>query len=205
MILLILVLAIILRLILINQSLWLDEAINILAVKNFSYSQLIIQYSIGDFHPPLFHLVLKFWTQIFGFSEIAARSFSVLTGVATVFVVYLIGKEIKSEKLGLISAVFLATAPLHIYYSQEARMYSLAAFLVTTLVYFFLKILKAGKPIFWFLFSLILILTFYTDYLPYFILIPLNLYIFWQLKNLKPEFLAKWFTSQLVAIIFLLP
>ena len=201
----ILLLALVLRLILINQSLWLDEAIQILAVKNNSYSQLITQYSLDDFHPPLYHLVLKFWTTIFGITEFAARSFSVLTGIATVYIVYLIGKEIKHEKLGLITAAFLATAPLHIYYSQEARMYSLAAFFVATLVYFFLKVLKTGKQILWFLFTLTLVLTLYTDYLPYLILIPLNLYVFWQIKSLYKNFLVNWLASQLISFLFLLP
>lgn len=205
MLLAILFLALVLRWVLLNQSLWLDEAIQILAVKNTHYLTLITQYSFGDFHPPLYHLILKFWTSLFGFSEIAARSLSVFAGVATVYIVYLIGREIKNEKLGLMSALFLATAPLHIYYSQEARMYSLATFFVVLLVYFFLKILKTDKIFHWFLFTLTLILTLYTDYLPYLILIPLNVYAFWQLENLKPKFLVKWLTSQLISFTFLLP
>lgn len=205
MLLAILFLALVLRLILVNQSLWLDEAIQVLAVKNYSYSQLITWYSLGDFHPPLFHLILKFWTIMFGFSEIAARSLSVLAGIATVFLVYLIGKEIRDEKLGLIAALFLAAAPLHIYYSQEARMYALAAFFVATTVYFFIKVLKTDKRIYWFFLTLSLILTLYTDYLPYLMLLPLNLYAFWRLKKLKSKFLISFLASQLTAFLFLLP
>lgn len=202
---LILILAAVLRLILINQSLWLDEAIQVLAVENNGYLSLITQYSLGDFHPPLYHLILKFWTGIFGISEVATRSLSVLVGVATVFVIFLIGKEIKNEKFGLIAGLFLATAPLHIYYSQEARMYATAAFFIVVLIYFFIKLLKIERFFYWFFFTLILILTLYTDYLPYLILLPLNFYVFWQFKNLTTKFLVRWFTSQLLALIFLLP
>ena len=213
MILAILLLAFILRLILLNQSLWLDEAIEVLAVKNTQYSALITQYSLGDFHPPLYHLILKFWTGFVGFTEVGARSFSVFTGIATVFVIFLIGKELKSAKLGFFSALFLATAPLHIYYSQEARMYSLVTLFVATLIYFFLKILKSSNLIYWFLFTITLILIFYTDYIPYLILVPLNSYVFWlvlsgaegQRKNLKARFLINWSASQLIGFLFLIP
>ena len=54
-ILLILLLGLILRLVLINQSLWLDEAAQVIeSARPFSE-----QFDIaGDFQPPLFHLLL---------------------------------------------------------------------------------------------------------------------------------------------------
>ena len=66
MILIILLFGLILRLLNLNQSLWLDEAINAQAVSAYSYKDLIIKYSIGDFHPPLYHILLKIITDIFG-------------------------------------------------------------------------------------------------------------------------------------------
>jgi hypothetical protein len=202
---LILVLATIIRLIFLNQSLWLDEAIEILAVKNNSYLQLITSYSLGDFHPPLYHLILKFWTGLFGLSEIAARSLSVLFGVGTVGVVYLIGKKLGNRILGFLAALFLAFAPLHIYYSGEARMYAAAAFLVTLSCYFFLKLFERMNFMNWCGFFLSTILFLYTDYLPWLMLIPFNLYVFWQRKNLNKKFLITWLASQLIIFLFLLP
>ena len=201
---LVLFFALILRLVLVNQSLWLDEAIEILAVKNNSYLQLITSYSLGDFHPPLYHLVLKFWTQLFGISEIAARSLSVLTGVGTVFVAFLIGKEISNEKLGTIAAVFLATAPLHIYYSQEARMYSLVTFFASLAVYAFLRLKKDAKLFNWGLFSVASLGFFYTDYLPWLMVIPFNLWVFWQRKTLDQRWKRIWIVVQVLLLVFLL-
>ena len=138
----ILLLGFILRLVSLNQSLWLDEAITVLAVKNHSFLQIITQYIGGDFHPPGFYLLLNLWTKIFGYSEVSARFPSVLFGVATIWIVYLLTKKLFSEKVGLLAAFLLAINPLHIYYSQEARMYAFAAFAVSLSFLFFIKLIK---------------------------------------------------------------
>lgn len=166
--LLILLFGLILRLFSLNQSLWLDEATSILAAKNFSFQDLILKFSPGDFHPPLYYLVLKAWIIIFGTSEIAVRILSVLFGVATIFVVYLIGKKLFGFKVGMATAAFLATAPLHIYYSQEARMYSLETLLAVSIVWFLVNEKWIG-----FIAATALLL--YTDYLPALLIIPLLL------------------------------
>src|SRR5687767_8667960 len=127
-----------LRLISINQSLWLDEATSAL-VAQMSFSDIFIKFLPGDFHPPLYYLVLKIWAGIFGYSEISLRLPSVIFGICTVYVIYLLGKEMFNKKVGLIASLLLATSGLNIYYSQEARMYSLATLLVSLLVYFFIK------------------------------------------------------------------
>ena len=163
----ILILGLVLRLISLNQSFWLDEATSGLVVRNFSLTEIVTKFSPGDFHPPLYYLILKVWSSFFGTSEIALRFPSIIFGLLTIYFVYLIGKELFNKKAGIIAGILLATSGLHIYYSQEARMYSLTALLVSYLVYLFLK-----KK--WFLFSIILLLTGMTDY-PALLVIP----VFW--------------------------
>lgn len=147
------------RLVNLNQSLWLDEAITAVAVKSDTFVGLITKFSPGDFHPPLYYLFLKLWTNLFGYSEIALRIPSVIFGVLTIFVVYKIGKKLFNEKTGLVAALLIATNPLAIYYSQEARMYSLAALAVGASIWFFLE-----KKWFWFWISFWVATM--SDYLP---------------------------------------
>src|SRR3990167_10650724 len=142
MIFIILLIALVLRFISLNQSLWLDEAINVNVARALSFKSLIFNYSLGDFHPPLYHLILRGWILLFGSSEVLVRLPSVFLGVATVLITYLIGKKLFENKTALIGATLMSTAPLHIYYSQEARMYMLAAFLSSLSIYFFISILK---------------------------------------------------------------
>src|SRR3989337_3506852 len=137
MIFIILLVALVLRFISLNQSLWLDEAINVNVARALSFKSLIFNYSLSDFHPPLYHILLRSWILFFGSSEISVRRPSVLLGIGTVFVTYLIGKKLFENKTALIAPMLIATSPLSIYYSQEARMYMLAAFLATLSCYFF--------------------------------------------------------------------
>jgi len=139
----IIVIGFILRIINLNQSLWLDEAVQAITAQNsFSY---IFQEITGDFHPPFFHFLMHFWVRIFGLSEVSLRLPSVLFGVGTIYFLYKIAVYIHLKNVAILAAIFLATAPFHIYYSQEARMYSLAAFLTTGSFYFFLRILEDDR------------------------------------------------------------
>lgn len=196
---LILVISLILRFILINQSLWLDEGINVNSATQLSFKDLFLHYSLGDFHPPLYHLVLKAWIQIVGNSELAVRIPSVLFGVITTGVTYLIGKKLFDKKTALIAATLIATSPLHIYYSQEARMYMLAAFLASASVYFFLEVIQKETLLKWTGFIVATALLLYTDYLPYF-LIPV--YIAYVLINRKkiPKATLKSFIPAIIII-----
>lgn len=151
------------RLINLNQSLWLDEAIETLAVKNHSFFTLLSQYVSGDFHPPLYHFVLKVWTDVFGYSEVAVRFPSVIFSVLTIFFVYKIGCKLANSKVGLMAALFFALNPLAVYYAQEARMYSLAMFFVTGAVW----ALLSEK---WLFFCAMVLGSLYTEYLPYLML-----------------------------------
>jgi len=62
---------------------------------------------------------------LFGCSVVACRSLSVLAGVATVPLVALLGAALAGRTAGAVAALLLAFSPLHMYYSQEIRMYSL--------------------------------------------------------------------------------
>jgi len=197
---LILVLGLFLRLFAINQSLWLDEAISALVVKNYSFFG-IFDFVKSDFHPPLYYLSLKIWTLFFGYSEAALRFLSVCFGVGTVLATILIAKKLAKQKpfLWIVAGFLLATSPLHIYYSQEARMYSMAAFFATMSVYFYLKITEKGSLFDWLAFSFSMTLLVLTDYVPVFLL-P----IFWVypiFNRRKIGWWSKFFLSHLPILI----
>ncbi len=171
MIFLILLLALVLRLVHINQSLWLDEAIGAIAVRDYTYSGIVFDFLQADNHPPLYYLALKFWTSMFGYSEIALRSLSVLFGLLTVYLTYLIAKKISENKLFiLLATILVTTAPLHIYYSQEVRMYPMITFLASCLVYIFMQVDINPKKVWaWVIFSFFIMLSLASDYVTIFL------------------------------------
>ena len=125
-----------------GQSLWNDEGTSVaLAARSL---EQITQGAAADIHPPLYYYLLHFWQQAFGQSERAVRALSVLSGVLLVFVTYLLGRRLRGAPVGLLAAFLAAIATFQVYYSQETRMYILAALLSALSVYLFA--LFVGRP-----------------------------------------------------------
>lgn len=205
MIIFVLIIGLILRLISITQSLWLDEGINVIFARSLSYKDLIFNYSLGDFHPPLYHILLKSWIWVFSSSEISVRMPSVILGLGVVYITFKIGQKLYDTKTGVIAAILIATGPLHIYYSQEARMYMLAAFFASLSVYFFISILTKDKLLYWigFIFSTTLML--YSDYLPYLLIPTYGIYLLYFRKRISSSKLKSFIPAFLLIFFFLLP
>ena len=132
---LILLLGLGLRLVNINQSLWLDEASQA-QMSSLSLSAIWANRA-GDFHPPLFYFITHFWL-LFSKSETWLRLLPVTFGVLNIYAVYLLARHL-FPKFALLSAFLLAIAPYHIYYSQEFRSYSLLCLLGTVSMYYLLR------------------------------------------------------------------
>ena len=198
---LILAIATILRLVLVNQSLWLDEAIEALALMGKQGP--LLKYALADFQPPLYHFVLYGWTRLAGFSELALRTPSLVAGVATVWFVIKIGETLGTKKVGYIAGLLAATNPLLIYYSQEGRTYALTAFLVTASFYYLIRVTqKPSETKYLTCFFLWTILALWTSYLAWVLYGLVGLYLlvtkryrpFWVLASAATS-LALWLPS----------
>ena len=84
---------------------------------------------------------MKFWTSIFGYSEIVLRLPSILFSLITGWMIFKIVEGLKGKNIGLWAAALFLFNPLIIYYSQEARMYSLLTMFITLVLYYLFKII----------------------------------------------------------------
>lgn len=195
----ILLVATVLRLITINQSLWLDEAISAQVIRSYTFSYIITQFAPADFHPPLYYLILKVWADMFGSSEFGLRSLSVLWGVVSVWLIAQIATKLFSKTHGIVAALLLACAPLHVYYSQEARMYTMETGLTLLAVLFFVNLIHQQTKRMWLLFTASMILLVYTDYLPWTMIGVFTVFLGLLLKSLRKDFL-QWFMVSMATI-----
>lgn len=140
----ILVLAAILRMYHVDfQSVWLDELITMNECSpklTFKESHAII--SVWENNPILYYYLIKINSIIFGHTTFVVRMFSAIIGVLSVYLFYLIGKEINDKKTGLIAALLGSINYFLIYYSQEARAYILLTFLTIFSFYQLIRLLK---------------------------------------------------------------
>ena len=95
--------------------------------------------------PPLYFILLNFWINLFGTSEAALRSLSAIFGIISILLIYQVGTALFNRRVGLISGFLSAISYYHIYYSQEARDYSLLLLLSLLSYFFFIKIIKQDK------------------------------------------------------------
>lgn len=110
------------------EGLWADEAF-VVALSSLDLGALLHRAIAADTHPPLHALILHGWIRLFGNSEIAVRSLSVLFGVAGVAYIARLGSRLLGPEAGLHAATLLAVSPYHVYYSQETRGYAVLVFL----------------------------------------------------------------------------
>ncbi len=176
----ILLLALALRLVnLGGRSLWYDEAFAVLfSEKGLSamlYGTLTpVAGGASDIHPLLYYSTLNVWMALFGETAFAVRLLSVVLGAATVGMMYVLAKELFSEKTALATAFITAVAPFHVQYSQETRMYALLGFLLVTATWCFIKGWR-GNARWWLAFGLLAALAMYTQQLAAFYLAALGL------------------------------
>ncbi len=123
------------RLVHLDQSLWLDEAITANTAANLSYQQILTQFSPHDFHPPLYYFFQKFWITIFGNSEISLRLPSIIFSLLTALLIRQICLKKFNHSVAFWASTFFYLNPLIIYYSQEARSYSLVTMLFVLCLY----------------------------------------------------------------------
>lgn len=172
--------ALFLRLILINQSLWLDESIQALALMGKMGP--LMSYALADFQPPLYHLIGWLWTSLAGYSEIALRTPSLLAGLGTVYFAARLGSLLGGKKVMYLAGLLTATNPLLIYYSQEGRTYGLTTFLVTAAMYYFYRSLSVANSknntFNLSLYTFYSVLFLWTSYLTWFLHLILFIYTF---------------------------
>ncbi len=117
-------------------------------------NEIVIQGVVTtDTHPPLYYLIIAVTRRLFGLSDFAFRYPSVLFGVLLIPLMYQFGRALlpspnpsrrKGDRtlgrgaaitFGLLVALLVTVNPLQVYYSQEARMYTLLALLAAAMSY----------------------------------------------------------------------
>jgi uncharacterized membrane protein len=138
---LIIVISIFLRFFLLdNQSLWYDEGVSLILSDKTSVKEnlsRILSRNGSDKYQSLYYLILFYWRSAFGNTEFAIRSLSAILGVSSVITIFFTTLRIYGKNHAIWSSLILGFSSFGVYYSQEARPYSLLIFLASLQLYFF--------------------------------------------------------------------
>ncbi len=157
-----------------GQSLWYDEGITWLLSQMDSPATLI-RWTAADIQPPLYYLLIWLTDILYGHTEWALRFPSVLFGTLTIPLMARLARRLWPGRTGDLAAVFAALiftlSPLMVYYSQEARMYTLLVFEAVLSSYLLLTTLRRTDrlPPVWY--ALTITAALYTHYFAAFLLL----------------------------------
>ena len=146
-----------------NKALDWDEAYTFQMITKNSIRGIIRETSM-DVHPPLYYLLLWFFSKCFGTDFFVLKLFSVLFTILTMFlgIIYVCKNWGWKSAFGFILVVGLG--PRFLYFSVNIRMYSMELFFVTWCALLAYSILKDGKKIDWVLFVISALGGVYTHY-----------------------------------------
>jgi len=186
-----------------KESIWLDEATSIIIARMNLAS--VVAWAAGDIHPPLYYLALHLWLG-FGQSEFAVRALSALFGVMTVVIVYALARELFDPRVAWLSALLLALSPLHIWYSQETRMYVMVTMLSLLASYVMVLALRRRRLRYWLGYALVSALALYTHYFALFVLLFQGLFaVCWLWRNGSKSLWCRWLMATLAIAFLFLP
>ena len=110
-------------------------------------TQSIIYYSFRyDCNLPLYYIIVH-WVSVFAgtIDRFTVRIPAVISGTLCIPIVYLIGKQIRNETLGLLAASAVSIMFPFFLYSQDGRAYTLVMLMFLCFVYFYIKIAEGDK------------------------------------------------------------
>jgi 4-amino-4-deoxy-L-arabinose transferase-like glycosyltransferase len=133
-----------------RESLWLDEAASVAQAQR-AIRSIICSVTRGEASPPLYYTALHFWMAL-GRSEAAVRGLSALLGTASIPLLCRLGRRLLGPRAALLAGLLFTIAPLHLYYSQEARTYALLVFLAVASTDAMLSLLRQKSRRAWLLY-----------------------------------------------------
>lgn len=123
---------------------WVDEALSV-GIARHGLTE-IPHLLLRDGSPPLWYLLLHVWTGAFGTSATATHALSLVFGLATVPVGWLVGRRLFGTRAAWFVAALAAVSPFVTYFARETRMYSLVVVLSMLVAWSFVEAFVDSNP-----------------------------------------------------------
>ena len=123
-----------------HDSFWYDEyrsLFNLGGLERGTLSPAQIAQRIALENPwqaPLYYFLLAGWGAVAGWSEEAVRTLPLWSGLLAVALMYRLGRDLHSRRVGLFAALLLGGSAFFIYFLHENRAYTLVVLLTILLI-----------------------------------------------------------------------
>jgi hypothetical protein len=178
------------------QPLWWDEGFSLYFSTETPLR--LLELTSLDIHPPLYYLLLQAWMAMVGIGAISARWLSVFIGVLTLPVAWWVAYPFVGRRVAWVTVWLLLLSPLHIFYSQEVRMYGLMTLLTLLAV-------GAWQRQRWLMLGFSVLAGMLTQYYFIFVALALALLVFRDVQKGRYESLRGPLRALIIALVGGLP
>jgi uncharacterized membrane protein len=155
--------------------------------------------------PPLYFFLLKGWYQVFGKSEVALRSLSVLFGLANIAVLFIFIRAFWTRGLAFLVTVLFAVSPLNVFCARLVKYFSFFTFLALLVHYFFFRLLENGKQKSYAIgYSVAAICLIYAHYFGFVVLVVLGFVRFVSKRRTKVS-AKRWLLMHAIIVLAYVP
>ncbi|MBU1864480.1 MAG: glycosyltransferase family 39 protein, partial [Candidatus Omnitrophica bacterium] len=136
------------------------------------------------------HLFIHYWRKVFGSSEFGLRFSSVIFSLASLWLMYIVGKHFFPRKSVFAALVLTCCSPMHIYYAQELRPYAALGCFFLLMILSVIKIVFEHKQRYWLLYGFVAIVSIYFHFIMVFSLCSIILYLIighWRNRDLMKK------------------
>jgi|GEM_PF-2870073 len=184
-----------------RESLWYDELFPVWASR-LPLNELLVEVPASR-HPLLYYLIGHVWFSL-GSSDLWIRMISWTAGVATIWLVYLVGKELYNRRVGHWAAALAAASSYLYWYSREASDYALLIAVSTASLYFLVRSQNRGGWVNWAVYVAITTAALFTHFYAVFLLLAQAVFFLivydWRNSRLKPWLICQ--AGLLIIIVF---
>lgn len=161
------------------RGLWADELVSANSAFRPSFQELITWTQADYDQMPMFNLIVWLLRGL-PQSEVILRMPAAIAGVLCIGAVYWLGRVLYEPLVGVVAAALMTFLPFAVWYSQEARIYTIFMLLTTLQLLFAWRVATRGRPVDWVVFSVLTILNLYAHYLA--LAVAASVYAFLGLK-----------------------
>ncbi|MGH2536673.1 MAG: glycosyltransferase family 39 protein [Candidatus Promineifilaceae bacterium] len=183
-----------------TQSFWYDEVATWLRANSnlqLMYASLLEARN----QVPLYYLLMRPWALI-GASEFVLRFASVLWGVLSVALIYAFGRRYLGRLAGLTAAFLLALSAVHVWYSQEARMYALLVLCALAAGWFLLRWIESRQRRHWLGYTAAMAVAVLVHYFGLLLLLAHYIFMAWHFRRQQLA-LGRWLLSVGIVVALL--
>jgi len=203
--------AAVLRIVSLDNDLWIDEVLTLVDFVRLPVGQIVTDYSSDNQHV-FFSVLARLGVSMFGESAWAIRLPSVIFGIASIWAAMRLAALVYGGRVALYTGLLLTLSYHHIWFSQNARGYTLLLFGTIFSTCLLLRGLQTGKWRYWMAYALVIALSAWAHLTAVFVAIAHGFVIAIVLlkqgrldqgrwRALVALVLAAWFTLHLYALV----